>query len=77
MLGLDSKERTAVLLRIHAILGCEVIIAGDVLCFLLDLLLGLLASKAEPLVDFAFEEAELFAVFVDGDEVLAYPVVDC
>ena len=77
MLGLDSKERTAVLLRIQAIPGCEVIIAGDVLCFLLDLLLGLLASEAEPLVDFAFEEAELFAVFGDGDAVLAYPVVDC
>ena len=65
------------LLRIHAIPGCEVIIAGDVVCFLLDLLLGLLESEAEPLIDFAFEDAELFAVFVDGDAVLAYPVVDC
>ena len=45
--------------------------------FLLDLLLGLLTFEAEPLVDLRFEEAELFAVFVDGDAVLAYPVVDC
>lgn len=77
MFGLYSKGRTAVLLRIHEIPGCEDIIAGDVVCFLLDLLLGLLASEAEPLVDLRFEEAELFAVFVDGDAVLAYPVVDC
>ena len=65
------------LLRIHEIPGCEVIIAGDVVFFLLDLLLGLLAFEAEPLVDLRFEEAELFAVFVGGDAVLAYPVVDC
>ena len=46
-------------------------------CFDFELFACFDFASGEPLVDFAFEEAELFPVFMDGDAVLAYPVVDC
>lgn len=41
-----------------------------------DFVFGAVVAGFEPLVDFGFEEAEAFAVFVVRDTAEAYPVVD-
>lgn len=42
-----------------------------------DFVFGAVVAGFEPAIDFRFEEAEAFAVFVVRDTAEAYPVVDC